>query len=215
MKKILSLVALMLLFTGFAMAQRNMQDVVYLKNGGIIRGLIIEQMPGVSLKIQTSDGSVFVYKMEEIEKMTKEGANHMRPNYGGGYGDYEWTRKEPAVSWLLSFLIPGVGQMYNGQVGKGVGMLLGYMGSIGTALYVDDLDSEIRLGLAAVSLGIWIWSQIDAPVYASRRNHEAGFAFNLGENSQLALSPSVNYLSIPSESGNNTLSSGIRLSFSF
>ena len=48
------------------------QDVVYLKNGSIIRGMIIEQIPNVSLKIQTKDSNVFVFKMEEIEKITKE-----------------------------------------------------------------------------------------------------------------------------------------------
>lgn len=47
-------------------------DVVYLKNGSVIRGMVIEQTPNVSLKIQTKDGSIFVYKMEEVEKMTKE-----------------------------------------------------------------------------------------------------------------------------------------------
>lgn len=47
-------------------------DVVYLKNGSIIRGIIIEQTPNVSLKIQTKDGSVFVYNIEDVEKMTKE-----------------------------------------------------------------------------------------------------------------------------------------------
>lgn len=51
------------------------QDVVYLKNGSIIRGMIIEQIPGISLKLETRDGNVFVYKMEEIEKMTKEKMN--------------------------------------------------------------------------------------------------------------------------------------------
>jgi len=50
-------------------------DVVYLKNGSVVRGVIIEQVPGVSLKIQTSDGSVFFYKMDEIEKITKEKSN--------------------------------------------------------------------------------------------------------------------------------------------
>jgi hypothetical protein len=50
----------------------ELEDVVYLKNGSVIRGTIIEQVPNVSLKIQTRDGSVFVYKMEEVEKMTKE-----------------------------------------------------------------------------------------------------------------------------------------------
>lgn len=47
-------------------------DVVYLKNGSIIKGMIIEQIPNTSLKIQTKDESVFVYKMDEVQKMTKE-----------------------------------------------------------------------------------------------------------------------------------------------
>lgn len=52
--------------------QGNYQDVVYLKNGGIIRGVIIEQVPNKSIKIETADRSVFVYQMDEIEKLTKE-----------------------------------------------------------------------------------------------------------------------------------------------
>lgn len=47
-------------------------DVVYLKNGSVIKGTIIEQIPNVSIKIKTKDGNVFVYKMEEIEKTTRE-----------------------------------------------------------------------------------------------------------------------------------------------
>ena len=50
----------------------DMVDVVYLKNGGVRRGLIIEQIPGESLKIKTNDGSVYVFKMDEIAKITKE-----------------------------------------------------------------------------------------------------------------------------------------------
>lgn len=48
------------------------QDVVYLKNGGIVRGVIIESIPNVSLKIETSDRSVFVFTYDEIIKITKE-----------------------------------------------------------------------------------------------------------------------------------------------
>ena len=59
------------ILTSAAFAQ-EMQDVVYLKNGSIIRGLVIEQVPGKSLKIRTRDGSVFVYTMEEVERITKE-----------------------------------------------------------------------------------------------------------------------------------------------
>lgn len=52
--------------------QTNYQDVVYLKNGSIIRGLIIEQVPNASIKIETADRNVFVFQMGEIEKITKE-----------------------------------------------------------------------------------------------------------------------------------------------
>ena len=36
-------------------------ETVHLKNGSMIRGVIIEQIPEKTLKIQTADGSVFVY----------------------------------------------------------------------------------------------------------------------------------------------------------
>ena len=52
--------------------QSSTDDVVYLKNGSIIRGTIIEQVPNKSIKIQTQDGNVFVYEISQVEKITKE-----------------------------------------------------------------------------------------------------------------------------------------------
>lgn len=71
MKKVLTLF-LFTLITTITFGQSNYQDVVYLKNGNIIRGVIIEQIPNKSLKIETPDKSVFVYQIDEIEKFTKE-----------------------------------------------------------------------------------------------------------------------------------------------
>ncbi len=62
---------------------QNLQDVVFLKNGSIVRGLIIEQIPNVSLKIQTADGSVFAYGLDEVEKITKEQPLVNRTSRGG------------------------------------------------------------------------------------------------------------------------------------
>ena len=53
-------------------ANKNLQDVVYLKNGGVIRGTIIENEPGAAIKIKTYDNSIFVYEMEEVLKLEKE-----------------------------------------------------------------------------------------------------------------------------------------------
>lgn len=70
MKKLLFLAALCCFGAGVASAQ--MVEVVRLKNGSQIRGTITEQVPNKHLKIQMSDGSVFVYSYDEIEQITKE-----------------------------------------------------------------------------------------------------------------------------------------------
>jgi hypothetical protein len=56
------------------MAQNNTQDVIYLKNGGIMRGSIMEMVPDKYIKIKTNDGNVFVYQTTEIEKIVQEPA---------------------------------------------------------------------------------------------------------------------------------------------
>ena len=72
MKKHLLAVVLFTFYIGPVIGQVKSQDVVYLKNGSIIRGIIVEQVPNKSLKIETSDRSIFVYQIVEIEKITKE-----------------------------------------------------------------------------------------------------------------------------------------------
>ena len=62
--------------------------------------------------------------------------------------------KSPGIALLLSLLICGVGQMYNGQVGKGILMLLGC----------------IMLWLILLGWVIWIWSMVDAYQTAKRMN---------------------------------------------
>jgi len=47
-------------------------DVIYLKNGSIIKGTIAEQVLGESLKIKTRDGNILVFSEKEIQKITKE-----------------------------------------------------------------------------------------------------------------------------------------------
>lgn len=71
MKKQIALLILIFI-TISSIAQTNYQDVVYLKNGSIIRGIIIEQIINKSIKIETADKNVFVFTLDEIEKITKE-----------------------------------------------------------------------------------------------------------------------------------------------
>lgn len=47
------------------------QEIVHLKNGSIIKGSVVEQIPNQYIKIQSGDGSVFVYQSDEISKIEK------------------------------------------------------------------------------------------------------------------------------------------------
>lgn len=67
--------ALFLLFSFAASAEesrRAWEDVVYLKNGSVIRGIIVEEVPGSSLTIMTSDGNRLPFNMDQVAKITKE-----------------------------------------------------------------------------------------------------------------------------------------------
>ncbi len=71
MKKSILLFVIFSVWTTLLVAQ-NYQEVLYLKNGSMIRGVVIEQIPDESCKIKTSDGSIFVYSWSEISKIAKE-----------------------------------------------------------------------------------------------------------------------------------------------
>jgi len=89
---------------------------------------------------------------------------------------------------LLSFLLPGAGQFYNGEPVKGVVQLVGAVG--GLALAVANVPATVRSNyinvdtgnstLFAVGIGVTaassLWSLIDAPLSASRINREQAWA---------------------------------------
>ena len=80
MKKIIFLFLALLLTATVSAQQNNLVDVVYLKNGSIIRGVIIEQVPNELIKLQTADGNLFVYQTSEIEKIIKETPTNQSQN---------------------------------------------------------------------------------------------------------------------------------------
>ncbi len=68
-------------FYSVAISQERI-DVIYLKNGDIRKGTIIENVPNDFIRVETSDGSIYTIKYADIEKMTKEaksGQSAQRP----------------------------------------------------------------------------------------------------------------------------------------
>jgi hypothetical protein len=128
MKK--SLVVLIILFLGIciiSLAQSGYEDVVYLKNGSIIHGMIVEQVPNQSIKIKTHDGNIFFYKMEEVEKMTKEADTKSTAGRNSGYTNItEVYTGFPTGESTASGIIFGVqtinGYLFNPNISLGLGV---------------------------------------------------------------------------------------------
>jgi hypothetical protein len=70
MKKILLLIFGVIVFTS-AFSQ-DFQDVIYLKNGSVIKGIIIKQEPGSETIIKTNDGQLYSYLNQDIEQVLRE-----------------------------------------------------------------------------------------------------------------------------------------------
>ncbi len=75
--------------------------------------------------------------------------------------------KSAGLAAVLSFLWCGLGQIYNGQIGKGI--LFGFLYLVSLVL--------IGVGIGVVTTPIlWIWGMADAYGTAERLNREAGLA---------------------------------------
>ncbi|MCS7064793.1 MAG: hypothetical protein NZL85_00815 [Fimbriimonadales bacterium] len=98
--------------------------------------------------------------------------------------------RRPGLAFLLSFVMPGLGQIYNGQLVKG-GILLGTT-MLGLTLFVvvrgggealnnmiaflvnparmQGTISELHLLVVIVLFFVWLYAIIDAPLSAAARN---------------------------------------------
>ena len=173
--------------------------VIYLKDGRIIRGIILEKTDE-TLSVRTGSDRVISLSIDQVARLEKEQLSRRIDN----------KRKSPYVAMGLSALLPGSGQFYNGQYGKGGIQLVIYgigWGLVltgretvteteerydllpdGTQHYSLSSSTEygftdtgyIGLGLLA---GTWLWSLIDAPISAKNINKkdEYGHLLKLGD----------------------------------
>jgi len=71
------------------------------------------------------------------------------------------NKKEPFLALILSFLIPGLGQLYNGDLTKGIFLFLGAIVSV--------VLMFVCIGFLTY-LAIWIYGMYDAYIYAEKIN---------------------------------------------
>jgi TM2 domain-containing membrane protein YozV len=77
--------------------------------------------------------------------------------------------KSPIVAVILSFFISGLGQFYNGEIGKGFWFLIGY--------FVAWICFWALIWLPVIhwlpTTVVWVWGMVDAYQSAERINRES------------------------------------------
>jgi hypothetical protein len=192
-----SFVLFLLVFTIICTSKLNAQflyqDVLYLKDGEIIRGDIIEQNAADSLKLKKYDGDILILAKSNIIKTEREA-------YEIYNGKRIVIKKQPGKAFLLSFFLPGLGQYYNADWEKG--LIQQCLFVVGTILFLteglgDDWNNLYTIW-APIGLGIAgtgsIWSIIDAPNSARRINRQ--YTVNSGKRLELYANCKYNVLSI-------------------
>lgn len=222
-----------ILFMGLAVsAQTNMRDVVHLKNGGITKGIIIEQIPNESIKVQTADGSIFVYKMEEVEKMTKETIENTNSNLTQQENNqmvqksnmaYMQPRKSLFLAGFLSFMLPGAGELYATNWEEGGITLLWVLLGEPALLGISSLFGYDGLSFGIFMIGLihtvtWIGSMMEAVKLAKITNWKNGYmSFQINDKVSLGFRPELSYnnMMMPSGSMSPQLTTGLGLSLRF
>ena len=72
-------------------------------------------------------------------------------------------QKNPGVATVLSFFFMGLGQIYNGQIGKGIMFIILYAISVALMLVI--------VGFITTPI-LWIWGLVDANKSAKKINEE-------------------------------------------
>jgi len=162
MRKILSVLAFLLIPTLLAMAQK------------------VKPVPD-------TDGGEQISKAEQIRIIRQKGIKDRMAycDYKDLYDSRQYVRMpgdpySPLGAGIASFFIPGLGQIINDQVGKGIGMILGetalVAGSIAFACLCVDDRKTTPLGTAGFficlsgALAVNVWAICDAVHVAKIKN---------------------------------------------
>jgi hypothetical protein len=158
-------IALVMLLVATGFAQDERQDVVYLLDGSVIRGTIVEQIPNKRLKIETSDGSIRTIEYSSIQKIAKEKvpvpkrtrssrASDTRLMAGALFGGLSYDGFYPAAGVRLGTAIAGVAYVGIGVTASFGDLTATYFGAdLGFNLNVDKVTVQayLSIGLGSVA----------------------------------------------------------------
>jgi TM2 domain. len=209
------------LLSAVAVFGQNKQEVVRLKNGSVVKGTVVGERND-SIAVKTADGSTFIFATSDITERTAEATSLAQRVAASAQADaqpqvvYIEHEKSPALAGFLSFLVPGVGQFYNGNnqggwidLGESVVsyalMYGGYRSLLTNATRYNETGNNQYLVKGQTGLWIFLaglgWSAVngvcsivDAVKGAKAVNRENGYAmFDVGGGVSVGARPQLTY----------------------
>ncbi len=137
--------------------ETSTSDTVYLIDESVIHGKIIEDTYNKTLQIEGIYGEVATINYEACLKIVKNGTITF-PSNGNPLNEKLYTKKSPAVALLLSLILPGAGQYYNGDYFSGIIFTLAYVTSIVLAYTAKSLNIFYAaiISVAIFNIGSWV-----------------------------------------------------------
>jgi len=215
----------------------NAQDLIVKKDGSVIQAKVLsikereieykrfDYIDGPTITIEKDEvlsityanGEEEVFKNAQAKAISDKGITPRMAydDYKDFYDPHEYMRSpfdpfSPVGSGIASFFIPGLGQMINGQAGKGGLMLAGdillIVGGIWAAAGMTTTGADgkaittpagtaVALGCWAGCLAIDIWSICDAVTVAKIKNLYARDCRQLmSSNMDVKLFPSLSFM---------------------
>jgi hypothetical protein len=190
--------ALVMLGAALGLAQEERLDVVYLLDGSVIRGTIIEQIPNKRLKIETRDGTIRTIDFSRIKKITKEDVaetSRQRPTrasdtrlIGGAlFGGLSYAGLYPAAGVRLGTAIAGMAYV-------GIGVTTAF-GDITASYFGADLG--FNLNADKVTTQVYLSIGLGSVVGASRLALGPGVTFLYWVNDNLGVGLDGKYMFVP------------------
>ena len=190
MKRLSAILLLLVGAAGLLSAASQAQDVVYLKDGSVLRGTIIERQsyPTEGITLRTADGLDIPIPMDKIQRITRETAK------GASAGGLPAVEVDPLGLYafevnLLGFLQFGPFARFHFRVGDELTVAphvrVGYAGLLGWVLF-DNPD----IGVGTSVLGFFPAGLGNNKIYAG------GFAevsLNLEENIVITAGANAGY----------------------
>jgi len=212
--RLLCTIAMAVLFVAVGIAQEELIDVVYLKDGSVIRGTIIEQIPNKSLKIETRDGSIIAVEFSRVEKIVKERA--ISPSRTGRSSSSSGTH-------MVSSLLIG-GLLYEDfwfATGAKIGVSIAGMAYVGleaTAVFSDETavyfggDLGLNVNIGRFTVQPYVSLGLGSIAGASAFCLGPGVSFTYWITKDVGIGPDGKYMFVPDIEDNFGL---IHLSISY